>query len=308
MPVTYEFSEKKDQRSAKGIESGVSYKRVYQLITSERVSEAVAYHFVVDPDPAGEGLDIGTQHPDDPQAQIQSVSIDDDAIDGLQWLVTIEYSVPEDGEVVTNPVARPPDIQWLQPVQSEPIELDFSDTPRPIVASNGLPFDQFPQRDAGYIACSYTKNLSESDFRNVLLPLMGYGLIVNSDEFTIDGVDIPALYARLEIRSADRAIENGVTFYRVVFYLQFREGLRGSVSDGWRERYLNRGYYEIIDSGGKLQKIRDSDGEIVQDPWPLDEDGLRLATVTATPSTAPGASDPGFSLYKEVDFAPLNFV
>lgn len=302
MPVTYEFSEKKDQRNAKGVESGVSYKRVFQLITSERVSEAVAYHFVVDAAPDGEGFAIGSSHPDDAQAQIGSVNVDDDAIDGLQWLVTIEWSVPEDGDLVTNPVARPPEIQWLQPVQSEPIEVDFSDEPKLIVATNRLPFDQFPQRDAGYIACSYTKNLSESDFRNVLLPLMGYGLVVNSDEFTIDGFDIPALYARLEIRSADRAVENGVTFYRVVFYLQFREGLRSHEADGWRERYLSRGYYEIIDSNSKLQKIRDSDGEIVQDPWPLDADGIKKTLITDPPHvTGP------FSLYKEVDFAPLNF-
>lgn len=314
MSTTYTFQEIMDQRSAKGSQSDVTLRRVYQLITTDsgtgrpvRIDEAAAYAYIiapVSPGP-GAGFPIGSSHPSSSAAKLTSIDLQDAAADGCQWEATLEWRTGLSGSAVPNPdpLSRTPEVVWSQSPQSVEIFKDFSTTPQLIQPSSGEQFETLPTRDQGFLSVEYTRNESTSFFRGTVLPLMAYDLVVNSASFTIDGVTIPALYARLSIRNAQKTTEGSTTFYRVTYHIEFRQGNDpANYADGWRERYLDRGYYTLGASPAELIPIYDKDGQIVTSPWPLNGSGFQMPNST----DAPAVLGP-YKLNPEVSFSALGF-
>lgn len=298
---SYQWNEKLGGRKSRTEQTGTTYQRQYQLVTSTRITEADAKAYAF----GTAGLAIGQPHPVDTTAKLRSVEAEDEADDGNQWLVTVEWSTPTGGVTPdADPLARLPEVSWQTQAETEAIRLDkTSPTPLRIRSSAGEEFQEPPQRDRGVLTCTYARNETEAFFRGTVLPLMAYDFIVNSASFTIDGVSIPALYARLEIRSATRTTEGLTTYYRVEYVLQFRQGPAGNSADGWRRRYLDLGTYENPPGAPNFWRpILDEDGLKVQTPWPLDGSGQKRAH----PYDAPAEVGP-FKLYSEFSFAPLAF-
>jgi hypothetical protein len=298
---TFDFNEKRNQRGSVTSESGTDYTRVYQCITDVRATEVeVRDHVIVT-----EGFTVGSAHPDDPDAFLKEISLTDEADDGLQWLITIEWKTPGANVAIfdPNPLTRPPEYEWAQNPEIVAIFKDFT-TPTPLEVKNsaGQRFEELPQREKGTLSVTVVRNETTVFFRTTVLPLMAYDFVVNSAGFNVDAVAIPALYARLAIRSAPRITEGTFTYYRVTYEIQFRTGHPGFAADGWRERYLDRGYEEFDSGPDTLVPIRDGDGQPVSKPWPLDGAGNAMTNST----DAPAVLGP-YKLYPEVAFAPLAF-
>lgn len=304
---TYDFNEKIDQRSVTRTQGQRVLQRVYQLEVSERITEAEADAYVRDTGTGYPGLAIGSAYPDlgGDGAILTSVVVEDDAIDGRSWKVTAQWSSPSSGGLGDDPFSRPAEFEWSSDRGTENVFTDYAGDE--IVNTAGFPFDSLPQREVAYVQVQMTRNETTTFFRSTVLPLMGFfGYAVNTDSFTIDGVSIGALKARLLIRSASKITEGTVTFYRVTYVVQLRNGLPGYESDGWRERYQSRGHYCLGDSGGAFadppHPARDADGQIIEEAVPLDASGFYLGD----PTDAPAVVGP-FQLYKEVAFASLGF-
>lgn len=298
---TWDFQVKKGGRGAKGVQGGRTFTRIYQLTSDVRASEAEAYEYVT----VTEGLDIGAAHPDAAGAGTVIVDIDvqDEADDGLQWVVTIEWGVPRSGSLSPNPLTRAPVIDWQQESETERFMKDYSLTPKDVRNSAGETFDPLPERDKARVSLTYQRNEEPDFFKRTVLPLMAYEFVVNDDWFEIDGVEIPPLFARLEIRRAPKVTEGAIEYYAVEYFLKFKGGMSGYEDDGWRERYLDRGHYEIPPaSPNSWRPIRDEDGQIVQEPWPLDGAGA----AKPNPDDPPAVLAP-FIAYPEVDFSVLGF-
>lgn len=306
---TYEFKEKLDQRSAHRSQGQIAFTRVYQLEVSSRITEADANAYVSNAAIGFPGLVIGSAYPDlnGLGAILSSCACEDDAEDGRSWKVTAQWTTPGSGGLSGNPLTRPPEFVWSSETSTEEVFKDHSDPPLEIVNTAGLPFDNAPSRDVAFVQVQMTRNETTAFFRSTVLPLMGfYGFVVNSDSFSIDGVAVAALKGRLLIRSADKITEGGTTYYRVVYAIQLRSGLPGYEADGWRERYLSRGHYCLGDSGGAFSDpphpARDADGQIIEEPVPLDASGFYLGSTTGTPAVVGPRK-----LYKEVSFITLGF-
>lgn len=300
MPTTYTINDSLEQSTAKVERNKKSYARVYTIEASARVEEATVSEWVRVT--SSKAYTIGvTTHPIDTTAVLQSVDVSKDSEDGKSWKAMFNFETPTfSGSLPSDPLARPVEIQWGSDKETISIFKDYSSTPKSIVASNGEPFDDLPQRDRALTTVTYTKNETPSFFHSTVLPLMAFDIVVNSASFTIDGVSVAAQYARLEIKNADKQIEGTTTFYRVQYYLTLRAGFTGYASDGWRERYLDRGHYHW--DGSDWVPIRDKDGVVVQSSWPLNGSGVPLGTATAEPAVLGP-----FRLYPEVSFASIGF-
>lgn len=303
MPTTYTLQEKMDQRQVTQTATGRKYVRAYHVITSARVTDNDIRNWlmVTASTPAPAPFTIGENHPDDSTAKLTTIDISDQAENGMVWAVSITWETPTlSGSISDDPLSRPRQISWAQEGETEEFARDFSSTPLFIQNSAGDPFDNNPSRERGYLTCTYVRNETTSHFLTVILPLMAYDYVVNSASFTLGTATIPALYARLSIKDAEEITEGATTYYRVTYFFAFRQGRQGYTSDGWRERYLDRGFYENI--SGVKTAIYDADGQIVEKPYPLDGSG----GAAALPTTAPAILGP-FKLYPEVLFSTLSF-
>lgn len=302
MPPTYTWKEKLDRRSSKVEQSKIAYQRVYQLVVSERVDEATARIYVQSVGPAPD-LQIGQAHPIDANAKLLTIDLEDEAEDGRQWLVTVAWqTLTGGGSLSPDPFGRAPEIEWDQSPETIPIFKDFSTTPKEIKNSAGQKFDNAPTRDRGLLTLQFVRNETPSHYKTVLLPLMAFDYVVNSASFTIDGVSVPALFAKLGIR-ATKVIENSIEYYRVTYTLQFRKGPVGHESDGWREWIEDRGFYELfLGVSGLWDPILDKRGLDISSPWPLNGAGVKRPN-----STDPPAEIGPFKFYPEVSFSSLAF-
>lgn len=300
MPPTYSWKEKIDRRSAKVEQSKIAYQRVYQLIVSERVDEATARTYVQSAGPAP-NLQIGQAHPVDANAKLLTIDMEDEAEDGRQWLVTVAWeTLTGAGTLNPDPFSRPAEVEWDQRSEEIPLFKDFSTTPLEFKNSAGSPFDTVPTRERALATLQYTRNETVSHFKTVILPLLVYDYVINSASFVVDGVTIPALYSRLKIRGSKQT-EGATDFYRVTYTFEFRPGQPGYTSDGWRERYLDIGYYEKPTvPGGKPVAIKDDQGKEVSQPYPLDGTGQKKPNMDDSPAVLGP-----FKLHREVSFSSL---
>lgn len=103
-------------------------------------------------------------HPTNPNALVKSRSIDQDEGAPRLWTVTVMYDTqpfevgttsgegggdPTPGATTqqTAPNDRPPVIRYDEQVIEEPMEEDFSDPPKKVVNSAGIPYDPLPTRE-----------------------------------------------------------------------------------------------------------------------------------------------------------------
>ncbi len=191
-------------------------------------------------------------------------------------IVTADFERPPSGFTTydTNPLLRPPEIDYNPTELTEPYFFDESDPVKPAVNTAYEPFDEPPERDSTELELTYTRNYISHD------PTAATKPVVNSDPVLIDGV----VYAVGTLKDfppkATKMIEkvNGVdvTYYRKTFTIRARE-------DGWDHDIESRGYNEL--SGGAWRRITDSQGKPVTKPYPLDAAVAKAASASTTPAT-----------------------
>jgi hypothetical protein len=151
-----------------------------------------------------------------------------------------------------------------------------------------------------------------SRFERTYDPNIGltYRQAVNSAEFTIRGITIPARQAKIvRLEPGDELWHQQIgRYFRVTYDIALRPltwngGHAADVGQGWDLRVANIGYRQKVSSA--LQVIVENNGAPVSEPRPLDSStGAVLAYPLAASTAMPQRS---FRVRNEVDFRNLKF-
>ncbi|MCC6423551.1 MAG: hypothetical protein IT447_08745 [Phycisphaerales bacterium] len=201
------------------------------------------------------------------------------------WEVTVTWRSLVMGEFAADPLSRPAEVEYGAAEMSEAYKKDKGATPKESLATNGLPFDPPPQRDAGDVLLTVVKNFATHDpaadamIKNT----------TNGSWVVIDGVTYGAGVLKLGIITATKTREtiNGVehVYYRKRFPLKVRP-------DGWADKLASYGFRDATGQEIWIDKDKNvvapdqtkRDRWPVRDPWPLDGSGMPLADPKAEPA------------------------
>lgn len=180
--------------------------------------------------------------------------------------VTVEYKTIED------PLERPPEIEFLSAVSSEPVDKAFDPDGNdiPITNSSGEMFDP-----------PITK-----DFRDLVLRAKRYQASFDTAQASAfeGSVNSQTVWGyapgkvRCNVYTGKELRFGGLWMYEVSFEFQVRE-------DGWKRRILDQGFREItgIDGDGltTYETIKDEKGIALSQPALLDGSGVVLGNTSA---------------------------
>ncbi len=244
-----------DGRSGADDGSTRTRERIWRIITDDPFDDAPIVEAAV-------GVVAGDPHPNDFGAKARSIN----ARQGesrLVWLVTVSYSSAKD--LQPNPLNDPAEISWDGEPFQRPLIKDKDG--KAVLNSAGDPFDPPIMRDDNRPVASVTKNVG-----SVPTWVLNYRDVVNSDQFTLDGLTIAAGKAKIKwISVSPRQERNGVSFRTLAFQIHLNK-------DGWAFEVLDRGFRELDPNDAtKRIQIRDDEKRLVTEPVLLDGSGARLA-------------------------------
>lgn len=202
----------------------------------------------------------------------------------LAWKVSVTYSSERD--LNSSPDSDEVLVSWTSEIYQEPVFLDTSGNA--ILNSAGDYFiDPVPMRDAAHLIAKIKANVT-----SVPTWVIGYQNAVNNGAITIGGLSIATGLAKMQrLDIGERQVRGATTFYELSFEVHIH-------ADGWRMKPLDVGFREL--EYGDLVQIKDSNGDEVTTPVPLD--GAGQALDNPTPSTAVFGD---YTIYPEKDFTVL---
>jgi hypothetical protein len=213
------------------------------------------------------GHALYSAHPDQANTYLVSIGVtasgetaDDDGTPARLWTVDLEYGTLAAGVVPGGPLAQPP--RWSltpYPVE-EPAYVDFDG--QPILNSAGDPFNP----PLTYERLKYTFTVT----RNEASPDLGTILALSNKVNAADWLIFAAQTAKtlpIEVPAAEFDNETSTLFYPMKYSWDIDPNT-------WKVKVLNQGFREL--KSGKLVQVMGDDGEPVNDPVLLDEDGLKL--------------------------------
>lgn len=226
---------------------------------------------------------IGSVHPDDSSAFLQSIDVDLTE-PKFGWTVTLNYST--DRELATDPTADPAVItvntEQFQKVADRDINGDS------ICNSAGDPFDPPYMMDDSRRVIQIQKNMAGHPSW-----LLSYADVANSDSFIVKGITYTAGQGKVQrVSIGEQQVRNGVQFVVVSIDIHLQR-------DGWILRPLDAGFREKS-AAGMINILNTIDFEQPTAPVPLDGAGLAQAQPT-TASAVYGA----FTVYTTAPFAVL---
>lgn len=218
---------------------------------------------------------------------------DDDDVNNL-WVIETTSSSAYDEEDDGNPLDREAEITWT----TEEFDAHtIVDAKKKLIKNTANEVFPMPIEDSRW-CISVEKNVMQFP-REIL----DYKNVLNASAFTIDGVTFPKLTLMMKrVKMSPRIREtyrsNRVVYRKFSYNLYYRP-------EGWKRKDVNVGMYEIVykkvpatvfhTRKNKVPKIkRDKDGNIIyeevaayrqpikidgediQEPWPLDIDGVAL--------------------------------
>lgn len=277
MAVTYvgELSEGRRATNSRGVRT---YTRVFRLTTSSQTDNA----FTVGSN--GSLPVIGNTFPSDGNAYCTDLDVQ--CVRGWRiWDVTATYSTER--QLNTTPTSDPVFVQWDTEQFQKPATQDKDG--KGVVNSAGDAFLPPEQMDDSRRVVTITKNLSA-----VPAWILTYQDAVNSDAFTIDGVNIAIGEAKMQRVSVGPAeIRNGTAFRAVTFVIALRR-------EGWAYKLLDQGYNEKDPADSTKRKPITVRGQLPTSPVLLDGTGKQLAN----PATA-NAVYLTYNVYKTQAFSSL---
>jgi len=225
---------------------------------------------------------VGDSHNEDTAATCRDVDPVPYESDSKTWLVTAKYSSPTLGgsQIVDSddPLELPAKVAFTFEFENKVVDrswtlnvgfsaiTDGEGEPRyPILNSAGMPFD--PPLVQGYpvLVISIQQNLSEFDPEEA----MKYIGSVNTADISVVGFSIPKWYGLMRDYSGVQMWDaDGDPYWQVRYEIavKFEEY-------GWCRKVLDAGMYEWDIGTGKFQTTKDTDGEEITEPLPLDGSG-----------------------------------
>lgn len=237
-------------------------------------------------------------HPKSDGTRALSISAEPHNDSDLHFRVTVEYAIPDFGEVPDDPLKMPAEITYGATESTEPYLYDRSPEPedwapstdgtwrgRPVVNSAGDRFDEFRERESSEEMITVVTNEATYSSR----AMRAYRQTVNAEDITIDGETYPAGTLKLSPITAQRIWHEPTAkfYYRVIKVVKSRE-------EGWNDYVLDLGTaeldYKTADPPPRHEKcnrmpILDASGQRVEKPWPLNGKGKKKPNPTDVPAT-----------------------
>lgn len=207
------------------------------------------------------------------------------------WVVEVTYSTnaptAQDGDTNGSPLGVP--VEWESSFEPIQVVMDYDVNDDPVRLSNGLRPNP-PLMVTRYMPvhrATVARLTYPSDWLNTKAGR------VNSDNY----LNCAAGTLMCRIPSVKPKYAASLKYYIVVVEFMFDPR-------GWQPRLLNAGYMEFDDDPGlRLQHIKDSDGQDVTEPWPLDADGKALSQSAVNAGTGYTFTD--VTAYESAAFATM---
>jgi hypothetical protein len=311
--ITFERSAKLDERQV----------REYTLVARVRTDSVNDGPGTILAAMIANGIDIGEpyQEPNgylDLGARCKSIEPRVDQDDPMLWAVTCQYTSerpertssgergykPSKGQRGAprrrprKPTERPGEYRWTferyrKVIFEAPFVDDATDEildTRAVRNSAGFAFDPPPEIDDSRPVLIVT--LNEEGYEPVGAALLGDK--VNSDVFW----GFPPGTAKLAPPEAEQVFEDEEDFWRVTYKVEFR-----LAAPYWDIAPLDQGYHALdvaaSEGVGEAYRIVDRDGSPINEPWPLNGDGLEAVPGTDAPVFLK------FRPYERIPFGPL---
>ena len=235
-------------------------------------------------------------HPKNDGTKAMSLECQPHQDSALHFVVTIDYSVPDNEAQPANPLAAPAEISYGASESTEGCLYDRSPQPadwNPIEEGKwlGLPyantagdrFDEFKERESSELVITVVTN-EEAYNPN---EMETYSHTVNDAVVTIDGQGYAAGTLKLSPITAAKVRENNLSFYKVTKTVKARR-------DGWDDRLFDIGLNELDYTTPQppprktkcgRRPILDGAGLKISKPWPLNGKGKKKTNPTDIPAT-----------------------
>jgi hypothetical protein len=230
---------------------------------------------------------IGTSHPNHAYCRcVRRSCRPESAAQKQQWIFTAEYSTKW-GEINENPLLDPAVTEWSTETFQTPVAKAIDG--EPILNSAGDPFDPPAEKDDSRWTSVTRKNVLPT----VPQWIFAYQDAVNSDTFTIDGIEIGVGWAKISAIHLSEVQERNEVQYRVLTLTIHYRGEGETVGSGsgsygsgsgsdevypWELQLLDAGMREIDDvgsgaSGDVKNIVSPGDKQEVSSPVKLDGEG-----------------------------------
>lgn len=246
-----ELPQRSTTRSANGGYPTRSYKRVLSVTTDTpnmgpgAVLDALGYR---------NGQPYQFANESDTSTYLQEISCDDDAEDGMSWLVSLSYG-PYDPET-----SEQPELSGNFRSQTVPLERDVDGAP--IVNSAGDPFIDPPiEGEDSRLIINIVRKQDSCPWALIYQ----YKNAVNSDPFL--GAD-PGTWKVVNIAPVRLWDQDKGFYFKITYEFEYNP-------DGWRAKPLNAGY-RCKGTDGKIVRAMDK-GTPVPHPVLLSGSGARLS-------------------------------
>lgn len=268
-------------RSADGDEKARRYERSWLVKTDYKFDDAAVVL-------SAAGLPrYGTLYPDDPAAYCQKITATNESVSPYLWRVAASYSTEKERD--ENPLSDPATITWDGESYQVPLVEDKDGNA--VTNAAGDPYDPPFMIDDSRQIITVVKNVAA-----VPLWILDYRNVVNSDDFTVDNVEIEAGKAKIKaIKVSEVKSRNDISYRTLTIPINVDK------KNGWQPKILNMGFYEVVSGDRRHITI---DGKQVSSPWPLSDTGVALP-VTFVPGDVVSREHDG---YDEQPFSVLPLV
>lgn len=258
--------------------------RVFRVVTDSATDdhETIALH--------ASCPNYGDVHPNNSLAYVKKRSIVNQMFSKKVWLVTVTYSTEwKVQEYQEDPTAEAAKITWRSEQFVAPASRDKDGNA--VVNSAGDLFDPPEERDDSRWVATIRKNM-----QGVPSWIFQYQDAINSRAFQLDGLGIPAYYAKMQaIEIGEQQVQNDISYRVLTMHMTLK---------------LNTHIFYILDAGfnridpndsSKRVKITvlDDQGNRTEPtaPWPLNGSGAPIQNPTTSNN-----QHVTYHVYPELDF------
>ncbi|MFT3786659.1 MAG: hypothetical protein QM770_10895 [Tepidisphaeraceae bacterium] len=165
-------------------------------------------------------------------------------------------------------------IDYTSESSDESYFKDAQSTPKYAKTTAGEPFAELPKRQRSTRIITVTRDVPGT---MTMADFDGLDDCVNQDSITLDGVNYaPRTLLLGSLGLSAMKLVTSTTGYKTLTFTLKRN------KNTWDQKFESRGLYQLV--SGALTRIAGPDGGPCETAWPLDANGAKLGSASATPA------------------------
>lgn len=194
------------------------------------------------------------------------------------WEIDVEYSTKaegdEDNPLDENPLNKPASIDFDFVPYDVVIDKDIQD--KPIASTAGEPYDDVTIEDGRWQAVlRWNSATFPLDFANSLKKTVNSDTFLGREPHTLKLAGLRASSQIATITNPQTNQQEELFYYQVEARFDYDD-------QTWKRKIANRGFYKL-NSNGEMERIRDEQGEPIETPRFISEDGTTVLAPGDTP-------------------------